>query len=536
VSDKKLLTILIPAYNGAKFLSGLLHSFANYVASARADERFLRDCEILVVNNRSTDNTLEIARSIGERIPNLRIETPAEHVPTAEENVFRSFKQCRGEYTWVLGCDDIVRFEALAQVIDVAQHGKYDLAIFNFMQSDKDGGIETYCNYFMRNDVYEGDLVGFTQRMGFWWLIAGFSGQIVRTSRVMDYDHSRLVTATSPIYSHVTAYLECLARGSAAILNVQNVVYRLSDNDADHWRRAAALMNVFDEYFWTLGYIRQIKYLEDRGIVGADYLIKMIESNREGFFRPTVAIYDKLLSQLRLMRTIRSRRDDRNNISESEFEEVMTYLEQRDLLARPFLITLREIFSKLVAGQNPGASFEQARQRLQSYRSTFILSPQFIGIDADYEIYEISNVFYAVHRFFRKALLDVVRYLDPLEQAPIVFSGRNRAEVADRIRRHGVALAWDAVPPSLMRYYSTSFVRDDSSAAASNSELDATLSRTLSGQIRSLTKSLRELKNLYRSNRSRSARLAAWTTALGVKATRRLLSTQSASDRETIRA
>src|SRR3954453_4573539 len=192
MSEKKLVTILIPVYNGAKYLSGLLHSFANFVETGGARNEFLEQVEILVVNNCSTDSTLEIATSFEQRIPNLRVETPSAHVPTAEENVFRSFKRCHGEYTWVLGCHDIVRFEAIGDVLDVARESKYDLAIFNFMQSDKDGGMETVCNYFMKERVFSGDLVGFTQRMGFWWLIAGFSGQIVRTSRVADFDHPAL--------------------------------------------------------------------------------------------------------------------------------------------------------------------------------------------------------------------------------------------------------------------------------------------------------------------------------------------------------
>ena len=229
----------------------------------------------------------------------------------------------------MLGCDDIVRFEALPEVIEVAKEGVLDIAIFNFMQSDQDGKLESVCNYYMRDRYFEGDLVSLTQRMGFWWLIAGFSGQIVRTALVAKFDHAGLIARTSPIYSHVTAYLECFAGKRAAIVNVQNVIYRLTDSDLAHWRRAAARFGVFDEYFWTLGYIRQIQHLEQKGIVRRDFLTKMIESDRRSFFRPTVVIYDKILHQLQLMNSVVKQQEDRNRLTPNDFNELVEYLEQR---------------------------------------------------------------------------------------------------------------------------------------------------------------------------------------------------------------
>src|SRR3954469_5494909 len=139
----KSLTILIPVYNGAKYLAGLLQSFASYVSDGDAGHAFLDATEILVVNNCSEDETLAVARSFEKSIPNLHVITPSTHVPSAEENVFRAFQWAQGDFTWVLGCDDIVRFEALPEVVEIAKEGALDIAIFNFMQSDQDGKLET---------------------------------------------------------------------------------------------------------------------------------------------------------------------------------------------------------------------------------------------------------------------------------------------------------------------------------------------------------------------------------------------------------
>ena len=458
MKSSKTLTVLIPVYNGAKYLAGLLQSFASYVDDGDAGKAFLDATEILVVNNCSEDATLDVARSFEKNIPNLRVITPSTHVPSAEENVFRAFQWAQGDFTWVLGCDDLVRFEALPEVIEVAKEGVLDIAIFNFMQSDQDGKLESVCNYYMRDRYFEGDLVSLTQRMGFWWLIAGFSGQIVRTALVAKFDHAGLIARTSPIYSHVTAYLECFAGKRAAIVNVQNVIYRLTDSDLAHWRRAAARFGVFDEYFWTLGYIRQIQHLEQKGIVCRDFLTKMIESDRRNFFRPTVVIYDKILHQLQLMNSVVKQREDRNRLTPNDFNELVEYLEQRDLLARPFLIAIRSIFDTMSNSKSVNKTvFEQARRRLDSYRKSYLLGESFVGVEGDYEIYRISNALHAVHRCFRPALVERLRYLDHVEQSPIVFTASDRAGLKTRISEAGVGLDWNTVPASMMRFCTQQF-------------------------------------------------------------------------------
>lgn len=536
MADKKLLTILIPVYNGEKFIGGLLESFDAYIQSEPHGSEFLSECEILVVNNRSEDATLEIARSFERRIKNLRVITPKTHVPSAEENVFRSFHLASGEYTWVLGVDDIVRFGAFPQVLQIARDGVYDMAVFNFMQSDQNGRFETACNFYMQDQAYEGDLVSLTQRVGFWWLIAGFSGQIVRTARVRDYDHSGLISETSPIYSHVTAYLECLAGRPAAIVNVQNVIYRLSDNDIGHWRRAAARLGVFDEFFWTLGYVRQIAYLERKGIVGRDYLIRMLETNRNSVFRPTAVIYDKILAQLSIMA---GEHEPRNRLTRSEFDEVVSFFEQRDLLARPFLTAAREIFDALDARQpvEPDA-FATARWRLQSYQSSFPLAANCVGVDGDYEVYELSNRFYAVHRLFRGALLDRIRYLDHAAWSPLVFEAASRGEIAQQIAQDGMGMDLDNLPASAMRFCSLPVQHGVQSwnAAAPQRPLPAPKLAPPSAAMAPipepivdtppvgvLDSALGELRATYKGPRPYPVRIAAWMTTNSMKVTRWLM-------------
>jgi glycosyltransferase involved in cell wall biosynthesis len=58
------LTVVIPAYNQARYLAGAIRSVLNQ----QADGRGLEDCEILVIDDGSSDHTRDVAHSFGERV------------------------------------------------------------------------------------------------------------------------------------------------------------------------------------------------------------------------------------------------------------------------------------------------------------------------------------------------------------------------------------------------------------------------------------------------------------------------------------
>ena len=64
------LSVIIPCYNAASTIADQLDSFAN--------QQWSKPWELLVVNNRSTDNTMEIVNRYRQSIPNLRTIEAAE--------------------------------------------------------------------------------------------------------------------------------------------------------------------------------------------------------------------------------------------------------------------------------------------------------------------------------------------------------------------------------------------------------------------------------------------------------------------------
>jgi len=99
------VTVVVPSYNGARFLPRALDSIA---------AQTFRDYEVVVVDNYSTDDTEKIARSYSGRLPLSFV--------TAESNLAEArdigMKHARGEYIAFLDTDDEWRPDKLRKQVE----------------------------------------------------------------------------------------------------------------------------------------------------------------------------------------------------------------------------------------------------------------------------------------------------------------------------------------------------------------------------------------------------------------------------------
>jgi hypothetical protein len=72
-------------------------------------------------------------------------------------------------------------------------------------------------------------------------------------------------------------------------------------NDSAHWNKTAQILGVFDGFFWSLGTVRQIQYLEEKGIVGPLFFSHLLDRNEYRLFRPIFVIIHKLIAQLQII-------------------------------------------------------------------------------------------------------------------------------------------------------------------------------------------------------------------------------------------
>lgn len=103
--DKKeesspLLSVIIPVYNAESFLAA---------AVASVEKQSVRDLEILLVNDGSTDGSLALCRDLAKKDPRIRVFDKKNGGASSARNV--GVENARGRYLGFVDSDDLVREE-----------------------------------------------------------------------------------------------------------------------------------------------------------------------------------------------------------------------------------------------------------------------------------------------------------------------------------------------------------------------------------------------------------------------------------------
>ncbi|BAY17980.1 family 2 glycosyl transferase [Anabaenopsis circularis NIES-21] len=125
---KKLLTIAIPTFNRAEFLDQQL----NWVA--KAIKGYESECEIIISDNCSTDNTQEIIKKWELILSPISFKNNRniENIGVMR-NIAYCFQASTTQYVWVIGDDDPIEERALSYVINnLKQFSDLALLILNF--------------------------------------------------------------------------------------------------------------------------------------------------------------------------------------------------------------------------------------------------------------------------------------------------------------------------------------------------------------------------------------------------------------------
>lgn len=153
----KLLSIAVPCYNSAAYMS---HAIESLLVGGD-------DVEILVVDDGSTDNTLEIARQYEEKYPS---QVRAIHKENGGHGsaVNAGLANATGLYYKVVDSDDWVKkeafLEALAVLRDMVNNSiTLDMLISNYVYEkvgEKKKKVINYRTAFPRNEIFTWDEVG----------------------------------------------------------------------------------------------------------------------------------------------------------------------------------------------------------------------------------------------------------------------------------------------------------------------------------------------------------------------------------------
>lgn len=115
---KPLISILIPCYNGAKFLESCLNSCLSQTYS---------NIEIIVINDGSTDNSLEILNQYAGNHSNIKVYSQENQGLAETRN--RLIEYTNGEYFFFLDVDDLIPNNAIENLYNGSDNGNNYLVV-----------------------------------------------------------------------------------------------------------------------------------------------------------------------------------------------------------------------------------------------------------------------------------------------------------------------------------------------------------------------------------------------------------------------
>ena len=123
-------SVIIPVYNSSKYLRECLDCLVNQT---------IKDIEIIIVNDGSTDNSEEIIREYLEKYSNLVLYTITNHGQYYARNYVLSKES--GEYISFVDSDDYVSIDLFLEVTKKLKKKKYDMVLFGYYAVDNDKRI-----------------------------------------------------------------------------------------------------------------------------------------------------------------------------------------------------------------------------------------------------------------------------------------------------------------------------------------------------------------------------------------------------------
>ena len=282
--------------------------------------------EIVVAENGENSVLSEMISSWTPILPLVHF-FPGVYLLTSEENVFRAWDQCNGEFTWILGDDDPGNFAVLQQLLKILEEGNHNIIKFN---SNFIGELGEKYRYQTTPVFGISHTLGFNEfirRVGMWHTAAGYSTWIFRTSLLDSKSANAWISNfENPIYAHVTYFISMLHDEELFFINQNLVNYRISGyiNGDDVWARYAALTKKQYYFPWTLGFIRQLKLLTTNGALSIDVIREMLGDNT---FSRRFFEFDSIIT-LSIRQCILGLEEERERFTLDEWKELISFLSQ----------------------------------------------------------------------------------------------------------------------------------------------------------------------------------------------------------------
>lgn len=129
-----LISVIVPIYNSSKYLEKCLNSLINQT---------IKEIEIIVVNDESSDNSLEIAQDMAKRDSRIRVFDRKHAGLSAVRNY--GIEQAKGEYIGFVDSDDYVEKEMFATLLAMIKDNAADISVCGWYLVEN--GNTRICNF-----------------------------------------------------------------------------------------------------------------------------------------------------------------------------------------------------------------------------------------------------------------------------------------------------------------------------------------------------------------------------------------------------
>ncbi len=140
----KLISFVIPCYNSSKFMSKALDSILNVKG----------DIEVIIVNDGSSDTTLDVAKSFEKKYPKI-VKVIDKENGGHGSGVNAGLKLANGKYFKVVDSDDWLDSASLEKVLNVLKKEDVDMLIANYVYEKEASSKEmNYLGILPENKVF----------------------------------------------------------------------------------------------------------------------------------------------------------------------------------------------------------------------------------------------------------------------------------------------------------------------------------------------------------------------------------------------
>lgn len=120
MNNEKILTIIIPTFNREKELNFLLNIISNEYTHNK------KRVEIIISNNSSTDNTIDVINNFHNKYPEWKIINRNENIGP-DKNFISCVNLVKTKYFWIFGDDDAPMHGILSEIIEILDKKTPDL-------------------------------------------------------------------------------------------------------------------------------------------------------------------------------------------------------------------------------------------------------------------------------------------------------------------------------------------------------------------------------------------------------------------------